>query len=732
MLKKTMLFFLSFCITILFSTSIFADVNMSAKNSEKGKVIVINMNKTNLENMQKIKFLNLKLKDGGYVGLMNIRSDNDYNEVKNYASMGSTGRVNIFSHENYIFENSTEDQGKIFEAATGLKPGKINLNDINLLKNYNKDYGKYESILGELGQTIEDNNKKLAVFGNSDLVKDGNLVKNRNFCLTAMDNNGRIFRGNVDDINKVDLSMPYGISTDYEKLMDETKSSYNENDLLFIDLGDTYRLDEYSKNLNEQSYNTMQKNIYKNISEYLKNVFSVVDKNDTIYILGDFPSNIDYKNKRRLAPVIKFDMSNNSKGLLSSASTRRTGVISNLDISAEILNELGLSNDKLSGKIFKSIDNQNNIEDLNKLYKKIVSISTIRLDIINIYVPLVAVSWLIGAIALAFREKICKQYRKKVFKILKVLIKLGLVMPLAFLAQPIFGATSGAGIAITIALLTVIFCFIGSKVFKSDISEMGFFALLMIVLIVIDSVIGTPFMQTNIMSYDPIVGARYYGIGNEYEGVTIGSAVLAVAILIRNKKIPKFIGGIFLLIVLFTSAYPGMGANVGGAISEFVAYVFFILFIYNIKIDVKRIIAVFLGAAVLVGVFAFIDIKLELNSHLGQFVKLVLENGIGEVISTFSRKIAMNIQLAQSTVWINVLLVGLIILMAMLLRPTSQMAYLKKDYPIILKCYLAIMIGCLVTLLVNDSGIIAAATASLYILVPLLIININKNVFEES
>ena len=51
---------------------------------------------------------------------------------------------------------------------------------------------------------------------------------------------------------------------------------------------------------------------------------------------------------------------------------------------------------------------------------------------------------------------------------------------------------------------------------------------------------------------------------------------------------------------------------------------------------------------------------------------------------------------------------------------------MKERYKIVYKGYLAIVIGCLVTLLVNDSGIIAAATDSIYLLIPIIIILINK------
>ena len=73
-------------------------------------------------------------------------------------------------------------------------------------------------------------------------------------------------------------------------------------------------------------------------------------------------------------------------------------------------------------------------------------------------------------------------------------------------------------------------------------------------------------MKSNIMSYDAINGARYYGVGNEYEGVTIASAVFALAVLLNYKKIPKWLAVVLSIIILVTSAMPSMGANVGGCL----------------------------------------------------------------------------------------------------------------------------------------------------------------------
>ena len=59
------------------------------------------------------------------------------------------------------------------------------------------------------------------------------------------------------------------------------------------------------------------------------------------------------------------------------------------------------------------------------------------------------------------------------------------------------------------------------------------------------------------------------------------------------------------------------------------------------------------------------------------------------------------------------------------------MKNISNKYPMIFKGFIASMVGCLVTLLVNDSGIVAAATASIYILIPILIISINMIIFKN-
>lgn len=699
--------------------------NNTAKN--KGKVILIDLNRTNYDNFKNIKFLANMLENSGYLGMMNIRGDKGYDDRRNYASMGATGRVNILPETPVDF--SQIEGKKLYKYATGQSPKKINLLSVNNLDQYNQSNGEFKSKMGYLGDTLSSNGKKIGILGNSDYydMVTGHEIRNRDFALMVMDSRGRIEEGNVDFINIKDQSFPFGISTDYDKLKDETKKYYAKTDLLMVNLGDTFRLDEYKINLNSKTYARMKYRVYNKVSDYLEYVFRMAGKNDTIYILGSFPSKLDYANNRRLAPLVRFDMSESGKGLLLSSTTRRAGVFANLDLGVDILNRFGLKNKEMVGRQLTNKTMDNRDDYMAKEYKKIVAISSIRMTIINIYVAVISVSWILGALALWQRDKLPKKHKKKILNFLKEMVKLGLIMPLAFLSAPILRPGSQAQVTLSIVFMTVLLYILGSRIFKNDdLKQVGFYSILMILLIVVDSVISTPLMQSNIMSYDPMIGARYYGIGNEYEGATIGSAILGIAILLEYKKIPKLWVAIFLFAVLITSAYPSMGANVGGAISESIAYIAFFLLICGVKIDFKKSVLVVAITALIVAVFATADIMLGMGSHLGNFVVQVFRNGPMEIVTVFARKIDMNIQLAQTTVWVNILLVGLLILGFTIFRPNRHFSYMKERYKIVYDGYLAIMVGCVVTLLVNDSGIIAAATDSIYLLIPVIIILINK------
>ncbi|MGL5751901.1 MAG: hypothetical protein ACRCXT_15325, partial [Paraclostridium sp.] len=409
--------------------------------------------------------------------------------------------------------------------------------------------------------------------------------------------------------------------------------------------------------------------------------------------------------------------------------TRRDGIIGNIDISADILSKYNLANEYIVGKPFENIDKENNIDYLQHEYEKMVSIANIRPAVVNTFVGIVAVAWVISIVLLILRNKI--PINKKVFSILKEFIKLGLIIPLAFLISPIFNFATMQGIVLSLIITTLVLYILGKILFKNDIANMGFVACITIIVIVLDSIFGTRLMQNNIMSYDTMIGARYYGIGNEYEGVVIGCSILALATLVNYKKIPNYLVGVLSLIILITTAYPKMGANVGGAISESIAFVLLVLLVFDIKMDFKKSILVGLSAVVIVLIFAFLDITLGSESHLGAFLEQIYINGPSAVIQTFARKIQMNIDIANGPIMATLYVILISTVAYFIFKPRKLLKVIEEKHRYIYKGFIAMMVGCIVTLLVNDSGVVAASTAAIYMFIPLSIISINMLIFKD-
>ena len=210
----------SLLLLIMICVGLVPNYSLAAQN---GKVVYISLDRTDLDELQKIPVLQKELSKRGYIGLMNIKGDQGNDDKRSYASIGAGGRANVVNNEMISFENLTKENGKLYTASTGEKPKEINNLFINKSINNNAEKGTYGSTLGLLGQTLSDNNKKVALLGNADVIENGEIVKVRNLGLVSMDMSGRVESGNVDNINVKHYSIPFGIRTDYDNLVSETK-----------------------------------------------------------------------------------------------------------------------------------------------------------------------------------------------------------------------------------------------------------------------------------------------------------------------------------------------------------------------------------------------------------------------------------------------------------------------------------------------------------------------------
>ncbi len=153
---------------------------------------------------------------------------------------------------------------------------------------------------------------------------------------------------------------------------------------------------------------------------------------------------------------------------------------------------------------------------------------------------------------------------------LRYFIRMMMALPLALLIAPVFNPQT---LPVYGALIAGIGIALGA------IPSMGAIAALTAAVVLIDGVTGTHLVAVSALSGYWLSGIRFYGIGNEYMGVAIGSLLVVPYFMARRwPGIWKKRGASALLAALFAAAlfvlsYPAFGAKAGGAITAMTAFV---------------------------------------------------------------------------------------------------------------------------------------------------------------
>lgn len=234
-------------------------------------------------------------------------------------------------------------------------------------------------------------------------------------------------------------------------------------------------------------------------------------------------------------------------------------------------------------------------------------------------------------------------------------------------------------------------------------------------------------MRYSPLGYDPVGGARFYGIGNEYMGVLIGSAIMGWAVLVEYTSLrrkQKAFGVLFFTALVVVIGYPSLGTNVGGAIAAVFAFGS-TWFTFNGKKNSWRTGIILSMIVILVlGLFMVLDGANDPGeqSHIGQTVELFRRQGLEALFLIVKRKLAMNIRLIRYSIWSRALLVTLGAIAASFIWPSRFIFWLRKTHPFVAKGVAGVVIGSVFALIFNDSGVVAAATCISFGSSPLLLL----------
>jgi hypothetical protein len=661
----------------------------------------------------------------GSVGLLNTNTAGNKLPVHTYTTIGAGAQALGTAYANKAFNVNTRlEEGlayEIYQQRTGITPPDNSIVQLGLARiEVNNSELPRTLEIGAIGTALHQAGFKTAVFGNTDLMNEpGRLAVS-----IAMDNKGIVDYGLIDnELLLSDSLFPGGMRTDYEKLLNAVKTYLSDYQFIVVQLGDTERLYQQQSDILPEVYEKNYQTTLKRTDSFINELTNSLNENDLLMFLSPTPDENLVNERKMLTPVIIWEKGNSSNGptILSSGTTKHPGIVMSTDIAPTIINYFNLkTKSSLTGRPMYTLPAEyDSVEFLIDKQSKLAVTYDARTPLQQGYV---AFQIIILAVALYMIF-----VSKRGTKFLKPAILYVVSVPLTYLLMPLLPNPNVPIVAMELiflaAAITATVTILGRGNFMSSFAML---AIATSVMLVVDILLGQPLQKQAILSYDPMVGARFYGIGNEYMGVLIGSMIMAAALMVNKftnrKNMAVVVSGIIFALTIYCMAAPNLGTNVGGTIAASSAFLVTFLLFTGVKFRPKVIIGIIITVVLLLLSFIVFDLSrpIQQQSHIGQTARLIIDGGFVEIFNIIQRKLEMNLKLVRYTVWTRVLLASIIVLAILFYKPKGIMKNIQANYPYLFKGFIGLVTGALVAFAFNDSGVVAAATTMIFGAPPLI------------
>ena len=228
-----------------------------------------------------------------------------------------------------------------------------------------------------------------------------------------------------------------------------------------------------------------------------------------------------------------------------------------------------------------------------------------------------------------------------------------------------------------------------------------------------DVMTGSRLQLSSLMGLQPVVGGRYYGMGNvTFALFATATLLLCTAVgshlmTVTQPRIAAVAVSAIGLVAVLIDGSPLWGSDLGGPPALLPGLILLVLVILRIKLTWRRLLAVVGGTVVFVALLGLLDWlrPAESRSHLGRFVQTVVDGGAWDVII---RKLDENISLLFDNRLSLLIPVGLVFLAYLLGRPKSRAAALLRRpflrVQLLRPGLIAVMVMWVIGFALNDSG----------------------------
>jgi hypothetical protein len=670
-----------------------------------------------------------RVMERGAVGLMNHQTAPGRQDVNAYLTLGAGAKVGgapaflaaYGVQEQVVGETFAVTGRELYRRHVGQEPsGEVVVPQVAQLW-HEQEKRRQTARVGLLGEAVHRLGGKTAVLGNADL---GHEVQ-RPAVLMAMDGRGQVDVGDLHAGVVPDAGRPFGLRTDYGRLHAAVQEATNKANLVVVQIGDLARVQAARDVMGDEEWESVYRQLLQEADGFVGQLLQDVGRDRALLVVSAVPSVA--LEGRTMSPLLAAGGEIEAGSLLTSGTTKRAGLVANYDLAPTIVRWLGGQDrsESFLGQAVRGVKAETasvgvpvqvwgaveaeqglaSFQYVKRLVGQMEQTHQVRKWMLRPWVNVwtaVAVVWLI-----------IELWKRPWGSFVRPVADWLLMFPLAWLVVPLLEWNGvWLEVAATVGAATGIFGL--SLLIRERRKRLLMLAGVTAGVLILDVRLGAMLLKRSVLSYDPIAGARYYGIGNEYMGVLLGAGLLALSPFGESRRWVVLMG---LLAMAYLFASPTLGTNAGGALAASVGLAYFGLQASGRFWSGKRWVWVTVATlAALGGVFAVNAFwQGEEQTHIGRFAALLAAGELQETMLIIWRKVELNWLLLRVSPWGRLFVSLLSILTLWRIRRFWQRdaTNVRED-----RVQQAMLVTALAAFAFNDSGVVAAALILLYAVVP--------------
>jgi len=392
----------------------------------------------------------------------------------------------------------------------------------------------------------------------------------------------------------------------------------------------------------------------------------------------------------------------NCPGVLNSASTRWTGLVSPADLSPTLMAWWGAasgSDAPATGRML-SVELERDSKRLSRLDR----LDSMLTDRYRLRVPMAKLYGVYGLLA-ALAGVALAVWRRRTRFLGAAALGVAFVPVGLAIAAPIPPGHDALYLGVSLAI-AVAFGLLGSaSARRGPTFGLALAMLLGAGLIAADVLNGSPLMRLSALEMGIMMGSRFYGIGNEYMGALVGMTVIGLGAMVQvapsRGRLAAMIGA-FVALVIGLACW---GANWGGSFTAAVGLLaLWLLSVPRVKArHVAAALALLAGSVVVPAALDLLNAPPN-RSHIGASAAALLSGSTAGLGDTITRKAAIVLKVIRVAPWS-----GLAALIAagvfwLQLRRGAPARRALEGHCFLTAGIAAALIAGVVAMLINDSG----------------------------